>query len=809
MIGIIILVLLAVLGNFIFTHMRRARAPQKTAEILSPEMRRAVTGIDISVNREGEARSRIRARELLETREGKSLLSGIEAWDIGEDGGVQNEIRSLRAEYDPERRTAYFTGDVRVFLRGDTEVRTESLRYDWNSGIGETPDPLEFFYGKSAGRARGIRFDRGRRTLDLQSNVELVYQEPGGVGKIRASADKAYFSEESLEAVFHGNARVKSETAVLAAEELTILAHPDRKGLKSVTADGGASYESADAGAVRRIRGRRMIFELRPSGGRLEKISVLDGAEFHLRYSEGERTLNGAEILVDMDPAGSIPATVTARGDVRFSLTGISERTDLSGERLAATFVPGTENLESLRVEGRAAMSAKGKAEAPGQSLRADDIQIFFRPLAGKTAPEKLRAEGSVSWILESAGTRAAAGREPSRTLEAFLLEMSYSREGDSLDSGRASGGVVVKEVSSGERDAARVRRLSAEKLRFDFFRGSNRIRSLDAEGNVQIAYEGAAGSSSLPGAERFVSESDRLQARFYLVEGESALRTASQWGHFRYRDAAWTATARRSDYDALKGLLVLEGSPRIASEETGVTTGERAEYDRKAMVVSVHGKVRSKLAAARDRSFLGTSSSSPGVITAQTLQYWTKTKLARYSGDVRLLSEDGQLHAGILEISGNGERVEARDDVMHLVPADEGSDNGRAPGSSKVESKPGGMPIIIKSSAMKYLKEKNTLTYTGGVRLRHKDLTLSSGSLEAVLNQAGRRVESAEARDHVVLHHLNRECKGDAAFYYLDPGKFVVIGEPAEINDPGKGRSLAGRLTSFTADDRILIEGR
>jgi lipopolysaccharide export system protein LptA len=94
-----------------------------------------------------------------------------------------------------------------------------------------------------------------------------------------------------------------------------------------------------------------------------------------------------------------------------------------------------------------------------------------------------------------------------------------------------------------------------------------------------------------------------------------------------------------------------------------------------------------------------------------------------------------------------------------------------------------------------------------GNVTLHSGDLDLSSGSLDAVLDETGKRIDRATAKGKVLIHHQNRECKGDTADYYLNPGKFVVVGNPAEIYDPEKGRSFARRLTSFIADDRILIE--
>lgn len=811
LIGLIVVVLLAVLGNYLFTMLRPASAPKKAPEILSTEMRRAVTGLDISVNREGASQSKIRARELLETRMGKSLLEGIEAWDVNADGSVHNEIRSRKAEYDAERRTADFSGDVRVFFGEGIEVRTESLHYDWNSGIGETHDPLQFFFGGSSGKARGMRFDQKHKNLALRSEVDLVFPQeragPGGSGsgRIRATADRAYATEETLQALLQGNARVESDTALLSAGSLLAVVGPDRKRVKSITADGGGFYESREEGETRRMTGHRIIFNLGEASGELENISVLGEAGFSSVSPDGEKSLNGAEIFVEMDPARGIPTQIASRTAARLRIQRGAEKTLLSGERLTARFAPATEAFESVHVAGRAAMSIQGAADSSGQDLQAEEIRLSFRQLEGEAAIEKLQAKGSVAWTLMPEQGKGGARREPSRTLAASQLEMHFSPEGNSLESGHAAGEVVVTEAS----DARHVRRMTADDARFFFFSGGNRLKNISADGHVRVAYEKGSSPSAGAAVERFRSESDKLRANFDLVDGESAVRTFSQWGSFRYIDEAWTATAKLCDYDADKGVLVLQGSPRIVSEETGATTGDRMEYDLAGKILSVKKHVRSKLAANGGKSFFGPSSasSSPSIILADMLQYWTENGRARYTGRVQLLSESGQLQTKSLEVAKGGERVDAEGEVVHLMPGRESSASGASKEEPKKASNSGDLPMIIESSGMTYLKEKNAITYMGNVRLRHDTLNLSSGSLEAVLDKRGNRVESATARDNVVIHQLDRECKGDTAHYYLNPGKFVVVGNPAEIVDPGKGRSYARRLTFFTADDRILID--
>jgi len=115
----------------------------------------------------------------------------------------------------------------------------------------------------------------------------------------------------------------------------------------------------------------------------------------------------------------------------------------------------------------------------------------------------------------------------------------------------------------------------------------------------------------------------------------------------------------------------------------------------------------------------------------------------------------------------------------------------------------------LIRSSHLRYLKTENSVHYTGGIILESEDLWMSSGSLDAVFEEEGRRVERAAARDKVHIRQAGREVKGDSGDYYLAPGKFVVLGQLAEISDPDKGRSSARRLTFFSADDRILLENR
>ena len=119
LIGLVIVVLLSVVFNYLQVWYRRARLVKKVAQILNPEMLRSFEGFEYSSTPNGVLRFRIKARRLGESREGKSYIEGIEAYDFSPDGSIRNEIHSEKAVFDREHNSAEFSGNVRiVFGRG-------------------------------------------------------------------------------------------------------------------------------------------------------------------------------------------------------------------------------------------------------------------------------------------------------------------------------------------------------------------------------------------------------------------------------------------------------------------------------------------------------------------------------------------------------------------------------------------------------------------------------------------------------------------------------------------------------------------
>jgi LPS export ABC transporter protein LptC len=819
LIAVIVIVLLAVTFNYLYTWRKRANMVKQAARILSADMMRSVESIEYTESKNGVVRFKIRAHKLLETRLGKSLLEGIEAYDFNPDGSIRNEIHSQEAEYDKESKLADFMGNVRLFIGKALEIRTDSLHYDLSSNIGTTQDRLEFHSPQANGTARGIRYDRATETVALDNEVNFVLiqhrKKPDGsieATDLRVVSRSAVFSQQTHKVDLHGNARLESASDLLSGDDVEAILSEDQKYLLSLVSAGNANYQSKSSSESRTMKGDRIIFNMSPSGGTVEKIDALGQASFDSLKQTTEEELRGEEIHIEMDPAKETPRSVMSRNGVSFRLTRNSEQTLITGGKLDAVFSPQTGALDNIQIRDKAKMSKEGSPDSDSSELHAEEIDIKFREINGAAGMENLSASKDVQWISRTQDKNRAI---KARSLKASSLTMEYSEKGDYLESAHASGNVIMAEIPASESAREQSRRILADSVRFGFYPLQNHLKKMLAGGHVQVFSEKRSDSGKRGMLEEFRTASENMEASF-SADANDTIDTASQWGKFVYKDRSRTATADRCDYDAQKNMLVLKGGPKISDEKSS-TTGELMEYDQKNEVLSVHRKVRSNLKQGKEEqgsSFIMSSTSSfPTIVIADEMKYWTKAARASYSGNVQMLSENDQIEGQTLDIVDNGESIKARKNVLHVhaLPAKDDSSKEQKNASlfkiaSKTSANSKDNKVYIRSTNLEYTKSEDKIVYSGNATMRNGEVNLSSVSLDVILDSDG-NIKRATAHEKVLIKHNDRICMGDTADYYLNPGKFVVRGNPAKINDPDKRQSKAGQLTWFTTDDRILID--
>jgi len=196
-------------------------------------------------------------------------------------------------------------------------------------------------------------------------------------------------------------------------------------------------------------------------------------------------------------------------------------------------------------------------------------------------------------------------------------------------------------------------------------------------------------------------------------------------------------------------------------------------------------------------------------------MDHMVETGHTLYTGNVQLLSDEQQLQAEKLEILNGGEIVDAAGRIRHRIfrnriSADKRTRIGDSSvAASKDDGNAAGLPINIESSNFKYLKDIKTFTYSGEISLKSSDLQLKSGTLKAVLNDSGEDIQWARAENEVVFYKGKWECRGDVGYYFLEPERIEVEGDPAVCIDAEGMKPSAPRLTYNVADDRILLRER
>ncbi len=820
MIGIIIIVLLAVAYNYLHTWRRNARIITQAAEVLSPDMMRSADSIEYSTYENGKVHFKIRAERLLETRAGKSLLQGVYGSDRNPDGSLGNQIHSQRAEYDADHKLVDFSGNVQLDIGSEVRIKTDSLHYDLNTNVGSTNDKIQFLSKEAQGTAQGVLYNQTQKTIELRGNLDFLIARPvsdrssqGRTEHIRARSRQGYYSNDERLLRFQGQASLDSESASLAGESIEARFTEDRKHLSSLICQGNVTYSSKDANGPRTLQGDWMHFGIDQGSGSLQNIHVSGHSAFSSRTPEADQELRGSTILLELDPADGHPRLIQSQGGVQLRMKRDAEETLVTGEKLDTIFVPESGILQSIHVREHAHMLTTRPEEASQDELSAEDVRLYFRQIQGRNTLSELQAETSVQLNSTPPKTGATGRSLATRSLTASALTMTYAKSGDYFESGKATGNAVLSGIPLGGVEHAEIRRLTADTVQFHFYPGNNRLQDFQGEGHVQVYYLKPAAAATAP-PEEFRTSSTNISAIFKEADGTA--QSISQWGSFRYQDATRSANSGRCDYDAQKETMFLREAPHIA-DSSGASSGDLIEYDRKQKILTVRGHVRSVLKAS-DKSqstpFASSSgSTSPSIVTADQMEYWTDNRHARYSGRVQLLSEDGQLQAEALEVFDGGERVEAQGGIHHRIPGRKTNGEGNAQDEKTTDGKPapsvGGAPVLIRSSRLRYNKAENSIHYEGGVTLTSGDMNMAAASLDAFLDKESQQIERATANGEVEIHQAGRQVKGKSADYFLVPGKFIVQGDPAEIQDPARGKSMARRLTFFTSDARILLDNR
>ncbi|MES1257566.1 MAG: LptA/OstA family protein, partial [Acidobacteriota bacterium] len=122
----------------------------------------------------------------------------------------------------------------------------------------------------------------------------------------------------------------------------------------------------------------------------------------------------------------------------------------------------------------------------------------------------------------------------------------------------------------------------------------------------------------------------------------------------------------------------------------------------------------------------------------------------------------------------------------------------------------------MVKARHMVYTDADRQAVYTGGTDFRRAGLTVKSATLKAFLNDdksdEDSRINHAFADGAVEITQIAKDRRrvgtSEHAEYYTEEGKIILSGGDPLLRDSLKGNTQGDKLTYFTEDDKLIVDG-
>jgi len=338
-------------------------------------------------------------------------------------------------------------------------------------------------------------------------------------------------------------------------------------------------------------------------------------------------------------------------------------------------------------------------------------------------------------------------------------------------------------------------------------FDDRNKIQSMHGEPNTKIV-------STNPGQPDRVSTSKMLDVTW---DDSGQVSKMVQTDNVHYTEGQREAWGQQGTYTPGDTNLLLVGEPRVI--DAGMTTtANTIRMNRQSGDAFAEGNVKSTYSDLKpqpDGAML--ASGDPIHVVSNSMTANRDTTLAVYTGNARLWQGPNVMQAPTITFNRNERSVLGEGSIQEPVS------------TLMVQSNAVGdlTPVNITAAEMRYLDDKRTAHFEGGVLAKGSDGTLISDRATAYLLPKGQtnapaktesgtvtnsevpsQLDKIVADGQVVVQQPTRRGNGDHLVYYAGPGKYLLTGAPATIFDAVKGNSRGDTLTFYNRDDRVIVEG-
>ncbi len=467
--------------------------------------------------------------------------------------------------------------------------------------------------------------------------------------------------------------------------------------------------------------------------------------------------------------------------------------------------------IEQMTGTGNARLTAHGTGS--NTTVTSDRVDLAYMEEDGESVLSNATATGHS--VLESKPVPDPKGATPdTKIIKADILTLQMKPGGKDLDRVETRTPGTLEFLPNQNARHRRVLRADSMIIRYG---ERNEVQSFHAAG------AGPAGART----ETYPSEVERVQnerakSKTKLAtaftssktidasfDDKGQLRQMKQTDNFHYSEGDRKAQADSATLQSATNLMDLDRNARI-SDAFGATSADHIELNQTTGDFDAKGHVAtSRLPDQAKNESAMLDKDEPTLGKADRVTSANRNHLIHYEGNAIVWQTSSRIQADRIDIDRDKKSLIADGQVITQF-----EDKPKAGETDpQAQSAP---PIftIVKARHMVYTDPDHLANYSGGVDFWRPTLTVKSQTLKAYLNEqdSDSRINHAlgDGNVEIVQFAPDRRRIGNSehAEYYTDEGRVTLTGGEPKLDDTKRGNTRGEKLTWYTGDDRLVVEG-
>jgi lipopolysaccharide export system protein LptA len=436
-------------------------------------------------------------------------------------------------------------------------------------------------------------------------------------------------------------------------------------------------------------------------------------------------------------------------------------------------------------------------------NVNSERLDLEFTPGAEESVLRTALATGGTVIESNPVPRKGPAPPEDTRILKSQIVSLHMRENGTEIDRVETDSPGHVEFLPN--RPGGRRRSVEAERMTI-YYGANNQARSFTAVSAATRTEQPAVrGRKPQPPA---LTWSKGLAAHFDNKTG--AMTKLEQWDNFRYREGDRQARANRADFETGSELIVLTGNSRVW-DPSGSTDADRITMNQKSGEFEAMGSVSSTRLPDQKKADSAKKEPGGGMLggnepvqaKANRMTTTGDNSVITYEGNSLMWQGANRISAQLIRIDRKASRLTAAGQVLTRLLDKED------PKKKKEQAF-----TVVRSTDLDYDEKTRLAHYRGGVTLVRGITTVTAKEIRAWLAPEGSAssLQQAFADGNVRIVQTakdrNRTGTSEHAEFYTAEEKIILTGGQPRFEDSAKGSTTGTRITYFTGDDRLHVEG-